>query len=62
MAALTSGGPANSTEVYIYYLYQNAFQFSRMGYASAMAWILFLIIGVISVVQWKLQKYWVHYD
>lgn len=59
---MTSGGPANSTEVYIYYLYQNAFQFSRMGYASAMAWILFLIIGVISVVQWKLQKYWVHYD
>ncbi|HVL24232.1 MAG TPA: sugar ABC transporter permease [Thermomicrobiales bacterium] len=59
---MTSGGPANSTEVYIHQLYKHAFQFSRMGYASAMAWILFLIIGVISVLQWKLQKYWVHYD
>lgn len=59
---LTGGGPANSTEVYIFNLYQNAFQFSRMGYASAMAWILFIIIGVISVLQWRLQRYWVHYD
>ena len=59
---LTSGGPANSTEVYIHNLYKNAFQFSRMGYASAMAWLLFLVIGVVSVAQWKLQKYWVHYD
>lgn len=59
---MTSGGPANSTEVYIHNLYKNAFQFSRMGYASAMAWILFLIIAVVSVLQWKMQKYWVHYD
>jgi len=33
-----------------------------MGYASAMAWLLFLVIAVVSVAQWKLQKYWVHYD
>ncbi|MEJ7901501.1 MAG: sugar ABC transporter permease [Thermomicrobiales bacterium] len=59
---MTSGGPANSTEVYIHNLYKNAFQFSRMGYASAMAWLLFLVIAVVSVAQWKLQKYWVHYD
>jgi multiple sugar transport system permease protein len=59
---MTSGGPANATEVYIHNLYKNAFQFSRMGYASAMAWILFLIIAVISFLQWKMQKHWVHYD
>lgn len=59
---MTSGGPANSTEVYIHNLYKNAFQFSRMGYASAMAWILFVIIAMVSLLQWKMQKYWVHYD
>jgi multiple sugar transport system permease protein len=58
---LTHGGPANATNVYIYYLYQNAFQYSKMGYASAMAWILFVIIATITVVQWKLQKRWVFY-
>ena len=41
-----AGGPEYSTLVYPLYLYQNAFQFFRMGYASAMAWIMFLIIGI----------------
>ncbi len=59
---LTGGGPANATSVYIYYIYQNAFQNSRMGYASAMAWILFAVIATITFVQWKLQKRWVVYD
>jgi multiple sugar transport system permease protein len=59
---LTHGGPANATNVYIYNLYQNAFQFSKMGYASAMAWILFVIIATITVIQWKLQKRWVFYE
>lgn len=59
---MTSGGPAKATEVYIHYLYENAFQFSRLGYASAMAWLLFLAIAVISFAQWKLQKYWVFYE
>ncbi len=59
---LTHGGPANATNVYIYNLYQNAFQFSKLGYASAMAWILFVIIATVTVVQWKLQKRWVFYE
>jgi multiple sugar transport system permease protein len=59
---LTGGGPARATSVYIYYLYQNAFQNSRMGYASAMAWILFIIIALITLVQWRLQKRWVFYE
>jgi len=59
---LTGGGPARATSVYIYYIYQNAFQNSRLGYASAMAWLLFAVIAVITFVQWKLQKRWVIYD
>lgn len=58
---MTQGGPANATSVYIYYLYQNAFAFGRMGYASAMAWILFAMIATFTFVQWKLQKRWVFY-
>jgi multiple sugar transport system permease protein len=59
---MTQGGPANATNVYIHYLYQNAFAFGRLGYASAMAWILFAIIALITFVQWKLQKRWVFYE
>jgi multiple sugar transport system permease protein len=58
---MTQGGPANETSVYIYYLYQTAFAFGKMGYASAMAWILFAIIGAVTFIQWKLQKRWVFY-
>ncbi|MCB0080107.1 MAG: sugar ABC transporter permease [Caldilineaceae bacterium] len=59
---MTQGGPANATNVYIYYLYQNAFAFGRLGYASAMAWVLFLIIAVITLIQWRMQKRWVFYE
>ncbi len=59
---LTGGGPARATSVYIYYLYQNAFQDSRLGYASAMAWLLFIAIALITFIQWRLQKRWVVYD
>ena len=41
---MTAGGPNNATLFYVLYLYQNAFQFLKLGYASAMAWVLFLII------------------
>jgi sn-glycerol 3-phosphate transport system permease protein len=61
-ASQTQGGPANATNVYIHYLYQNAFSFGRLGYASAMAWVLFAIIGLITVIQWRLQKSWVFYE
>jgi len=56
------GGPQNSTLVYVMYLYRNAFNFFRMGYASAMAWILFILIATFTFIQWKLQKRWVFYE
>jgi multiple sugar transport system permease protein len=48
---MTGGGPGNSTRVYNYYIWENAFQFFKMGYASAMAYILFLLVFVITLVQ-----------
>lgn len=59
---MTKGGPGNATNVYIYYLYQNAFTFGDLGYASAMAWVLFLIIGLITFLQLRLQRRWVFYN
>ncbi|MBR0463830.1 MAG: sugar ABC transporter permease [Clostridia bacterium] len=59
---MTRGGPANQTLVYNYYLYQNAFQNFKMGYASAMAYILFIIIVVITILQFKLMGKRVSYD
>lgn len=59
---MTQGGPANATNVYIYYLYQNAFAFGRLGYASAMAWVLFVFMAAFTFIQWQLQKRWVFYD
>jgi ABC-type sugar transport system permease subunit len=59
---MTGGGPANATNVYIHYLYQNAFSFGRLAYASAMAWVLFALIGLITLIQWRLQKRWVFYE
>jgi ABC-type sugar transport system permease subunit len=59
---MTKGGPGNATNVYIYYLYQNAFTFGDLGYASAMAWVLFLVIGLVTFVQLRLQRRWVFYN
>ncbi|MFK7603977.1 carbohydrate ABC transporter permease [Deinococcus sp. SM5_A1] len=59
---MTQGGPANATNTIVYYVYQNAFQFYRMGYASAAAMILFAIILAFTLVQYRLQNRWVHYD
>ncbi|TBL73929.1 sugar ABC transporter permease [Paenibacillus thalictri] len=58
---MTKGGPGSSTTVLTYYAYRTGFDFYKMGYSSAMAWILFLIIFVITYLQWQGQKRWVHY-
>jgi multiple sugar transport system permease protein len=59
---ITSGGPANATLFYVLYLYQNGFSYFKMGYASALAWILFLIIFVFTVIQLRLARRWVYYE
>ncbi len=58
---MTGGGPARSTLFYAMWLYDNAFQFLRMGYACAMAWILFLIILSLTAISVKLSKAHVYY-
>lgn len=58
---LTSGGPLNATELYGVYLYRNAFSYFKMGYASAMAWLLFLVIVAFSVVIFRSSARWVYY-
>ncbi|HLU36132.1 MAG TPA: sugar ABC transporter permease [Thermomicrobiales bacterium] len=59
---LTDGGPANSTRTMVYHIWEEAFVFLRMGYAAAVAWVLFFIVFLITLIQWKLQKRWVHYE
>jgi sn-glycerol 3-phosphate transport system permease protein len=61
VAVMTDGGPLNSSNVYVLYLYQNAFKWFRAGYASALALVLFVLILLITVAQMRLSKKWVHY-
>ncbi|MEN8172336.1 MAG: sugar ABC transporter permease [Chloroflexota bacterium] len=58
---LTGGGPMNSTEFYSIHLYRNAFIYLRMGKASALAWILFIIIVIFTVIFFKTSARWVYY-
>jgi multiple sugar transport system permease protein len=57
-----TGGPVNSTLFYTLYLYQRGFTNFQMGYASAMAWVLFLGIAIVTAANFWFSKYWVHYD
>ncbi|HDP34984.1 MAG TPA: extracellular solute-binding protein, partial [Candidatus Hydrogenedentes bacterium] len=59
---MTQGGPVDSTLFYAYALFNNAFRFMRMGYASAMAWVLFFIILALTLLQLWLSKRWVYYE
>lgn len=56
------GGPAQSTLTVVYYIYQNAFEFQKMGKASAIAWFLFVFIFLFTLLQTRLQSRWVHYE
>jgi len=59
---LTRGGPAQSSMTVVHYIYDNAFRFTRMGKASAIAWFLFLFIFGFTVMQNIMQRRWVHYE
>lgn len=62
IAVLTGGGPANATNVLVYYVYQQAFARYEAGYASAGAVVLFLIVLVLTVLQWQMRKRWVFHE
>lgn len=60
--AMTGGGPANASLFIVLYLYRNAFQFFQMGYASAIAWVLFLYILLLTLLIIRSSNAWVHYE
>lgn len=58
---LTGGGPNDATEFYALHLYRNAFQYLRMGKASALAWILFVVVVIFTIMLFKSSARWVYY-
>jgi multiple sugar transport system permease protein len=58
----TQGGPGYATTFVVYYLYNNAFGYLKMGYASAIAWILFMIILVMTLAILRWSTAWVYYE
>jgi multiple sugar transport system permease protein len=58
VSVMTKGGPVNSTMVLSYYIYVQAFQYYKVGYAATVSWALFLIIFAVTIVQWRTQKRW----
>lgn len=57
----TNGGPLDSTLFLVLYIYRQAFEYFHMGYAAALAWVLFAIILVLTLVLLRSQKFWVFY-
>jgi len=57
-----SAGPSDSALFYMVYLYRNAFQYFKVGYAAALSWVLFLIIVVLTYLMFKFQHRWVYYE
>ena len=59
---LTEGGPNYATYTYMMHIYNSGFKYSEMGYASTLAWLLFIVIMIITQIVNRTSKYWVHYD
>ena len=59
---ITQGGPNYASYFYIYYLFQNAFSYFRMGFASAQAWVLFVVIISLTALAFWSQRHWVYYE
>lgn len=60
--SMTRGGPGVATATLGFFIYQNGFTTYRMGYASSIAWVMFVIIMALTAFQFRLQRKWVHYD
>lgn len=59
---MTRGGPANATSTIVYYIYQNGFESFRMGYASALSWLLFAVIFVFTLLQFRTERTRAYYE
>ena len=59
---ITGGGPHNQTLLYILYVFRNGFTYYRMGYASALAWVMLVIAGIFTAIIFKTSSYWVFYE
>lgn len=59
---MTQGGPNNASLFYAYYLYREAFTFSKMGSACAIAWVLFIIITILTAIIFRSSHFWVYYE
>ncbi len=59
---MTQGGPADATMTYVYLLYNKAFGWFKMGEACAMAWMLFILVITLTMLQFYFSKKWVHYE
>jgi len=59
---MTQGGPQNASLFYLLHLFRNAFEFFRMGYASALSWVLFIYIAILTVLVFRFSAAWVFYE
>ena len=57
---ITGGQPLNSTLFYVLYMYQQSFEYGKVGYAAAMGWVLLILVAIITGVLFKTKKYWVY--
>jgi len=58
---MTRGGPQNATLFFVLYIYQQGFELFRMGYAATLSWFLFIIIMILTIIQFSLSRRWVYY-
>jgi multiple sugar transport system permease protein len=59
---MTRGGPGDATNTIVYYIYHVGFELFRMGYASSLAWTLFMVVFVLTLLQVRMQRRWVYYE
>jgi multiple sugar transport system permease protein len=61
-AGASSAGPLNSLLFYVFYIYRSAFQYTQMGYAAALVWVLFIVSLILALMVFRWAKSWVHYE
>lgn len=59
---ITQGGPVKSTYLFSMLIYDNGFKFTKMGYASALSWLMFVVIIILTTIVFRTSRYWTHYE